>query len=208
MNRRRPFLVVGGAVAVVAVLWVAADRVRAPEGPLRRPIDADSIVMLGDSITAGGDWEALLPDRPMVNQGYSGFTTAELLPIATDVAAASPAAVYVLTGTNDVRDGLPPARTRDDLAAILDVFATDSPETVVVVQTVLPRRATAAEIVATNDAIVELAVARGLAVLDLHPEFDDGGGGLRAEETSDGWHLSDAGYDRWAALLAAHLADT
>ena len=205
MKHRRPFLVAGGAAVAVAVLWLAADRVRAPDGPQRRPIQADSIVMLGDSITAGGDWAALLPGHPMVNEGYSGFTTAELLPVATEVAAASPASVYVLTGTNDVRDGLPPARTRDDLDAILDVFAAESPRTAVVVQTVLPRSATAAEIVATNAAIVELAVERGLEILDLHAEFDDGDGGLRAGETTDGWHLSAAGYDRWADLLAREL---
>jgi len=210
VNTRRPVLVAvaaGVAVAAVAAVWLAADRMRSVDGPVRRPIDGASIVMLGDSITAGGDWEALLPGFRIVNQGYGGFTTAQLLPAATDVAAASPAIVFVLSGTNDVRDGLSPQQTRSDLAAILDVFEAASPSTSVVVQTVLPRAATAEAIVETNEAIVLLAEEREHDLLDLHPEFDDGNGGLRPAETTDGWHLSGAGYRRWAALLEERFAD-
>jgi len=206
VSARRPLVVAGVAAVAVAAVWVVTDRVRSEDGQVRRPIDDDSIVMLGDSITAGGDWDALLPGRKVVNQGYPGFTTAQLLPVAVDVAASTPATVFVLTGTNDVRDSLPPQRTQNDLAAILDVFDAASPQTRVVIQTVLPRAATAAEIVATNEAISALAARRGLEVLDLYPEFDDGSGGLRAAETTDGWHLSVVGYDRWSGLVEQHLA--
>lgn len=209
MSSRRPLVVAvvaGVAVAMAVGVWGAADRLRSGDGPVRRPIGGDSIVMLGDSITAGGDWDSLLAGRPVVNQGYPGFTTAELLPIAADVAESSPDTVFVLAGTNDVRDGLPPARTQRDLGAILDMLAAASPPVRVVIQTVLPRAATSTEIVATNEAIVALAAERELEVLDLYREFDDGTGGLRPEETTDGWHLSDRGYQRWAELLEERLA--
>lgn len=199
-------LVAAGALAIVAVaVWVAADRYRSLEGPPRRPIDSDSVVMLGDSITAGGDWDDLVDGQTLVNQGYPGYTTAQLLPVATAVAAEGPDTVFVLTGTNDVRDGLPPMRTVDGLAEMIDVFAETSPQTHLVIQTVLPRSATAAEIVATNAAIVEFADQRGIEVLDLYPEFDDGRGGLRTAATTDGWHLSEAGYELWAGLIEARL---
>lgn len=199
-------LVAVGVVAIVGVVaWVAVDRYRSSEGPPRRPIDSDSIVMLGDSITAGGDWDDLVEGQVIVNEGYAGYTTAELLPVAADVAADGPDTVFVLAGTNDVRDGLPPAATVDGLTAIVDVFAETSPETHIVIQTVLPRAETASEIVATNEAIVAFAAERGLELLDLHREFDDGSGGLRVAETTDGWHLSGAGYERWAVLLQSRL---
>ena len=78
-------------------------------------ITHDSIVMLGDSITAEGDWNRLLPDEPLVNEGHPGFTTEQLITVAERVAAADPAAVVVLTGTNDIRDEHPPAWTRTPL---------------------------------------------------------------------------------------------
>ena len=77
----------------------------------------------------------------------------------------------------------------------------ESPDTQIVVQTLLPSARMPSELVATNEAIRRLATARGLEVLDLYPEFDDGFGRLRVDETYDGVHLTGAGYDRWVALL-------
>jgi lysophospholipase L1-like esterase len=195
-------LVVG---ASLVALWAAATRSRSEEQVVREPIERESIVMLGDSITAGGDWTRLLPERPVVNRGYSGYTTAQLRPIAAQVAAARPHTVFVLAGTNDVRDDIGPDETVRQLTGILGEFEQSSPDTRVVIQTVLPRAATAEAIVATNRAIVAVAAERGVEVLDLHVEFDDGAGGLRPHETTDGWHLSGAGYRRWAALLEASI---
>lgn len=162
-------------------------------------------MLLGDSITERGDWDDLLPDRPVSNHGYSGYTSEQLVPVAEDVAADRPRLVLVLTGTNDIRDGHGPEWTIRRLEQIIERFQSDSPATRVVLQTVLPRADAPAEVLVLNGAIVELASARGLAVLDLHPLFDDGRGGLRSAETTDGLHLSAAGYERWAAVLDRDL---
>jgi lysophospholipase L1-like esterase len=60
---------------------------------------------------------------------------------------------------------------------------------------------------ATNAAVRTVASSRGLAVLDLHRAFDDGRGGLRAGDTTDGIHLSAIGYQRWASLLTPLIDD-
>ena len=100
--------VVGAVVASIAGLVVVS--MLRTSGSSNR-IARDSIVMLGDSITAEADWNRLLPDQPLVNEGHPGFTTEQLVMVAERVAAADPAAVIVLTGTNDIRDGHPPAWT-------------------------------------------------------------------------------------------------
>ena len=163
--------------------------------------------MLGDSITAGTDWQDRLPGIDVSNEGHPGFTTRQLLPIARSVAERRPRAVFVLAGTNDVRDGLGPQATVAALSELLGLFAEESPGTRVVVQTILPRAETADAIVETNRAIVELVATSDAELLDLHAVFDDGDGGLRPVETTDGWHLSERGYDRWADVLAGVLAD-
>jgi lysophospholipase L1-like esterase len=43
-------------------------------------------------------------------------------------------------------------------------------------------------------------------VVDLHAEFDDGAGGLRPDETTDGVHLTVEGYRRWATVLRGAIA--
>ena len=193
--------VVSGTAMVVAVVLISV-LVPRRTGTQRGQIDSGSVVMLGDSITEQAEWDSLLPDLPIVNHGYSGYTTEQLVPLAESVGDARPHAVLVLTGTNDIRDGRSPEWTAGQLRLLLDAFAKRSPDTIVVVQTVLPRddHPTAAH--ATNDAMKAVAASRGARVLDLHGAFDNGAGGLRSHETTDGVHLSTSGYRRWAALLA------
>lgn len=202
---RRWVLVGGVGVSVLTVLLAArwwSDRTT----DVTATIDGTSIVLLGDSITHGGDWSSLLPDVPVVNHGHPGFTTEQLVPIADEIADRGPNAVFVLTGTNDIRDARPPAWSRAHLTELLDAFAEQSPTTTVVVQTVLPRADAPDQVRALNVMIEEVAVERGLPVLDLHGTFDDGSGGLRPDETDDGVHLTPEGYRRWADVLRDAVA--
>ena len=181
-------------VGVAAVLK-ARDDEDASGDPAKR------IVMLGDSLTEEGNWNKLFPERDMVNAGFSGYTTEQIARLAGDAVRAQPAAVFVLSGTNDVFQGYAPSWTTEQLGELVTAIETESPGTRIVLQTVLPSAGTSSGVVATNDAIRRFAAARGLEVLDLHPEFDDGSGGLREAETYDGVHLTAAGYARWATLL-------
>jgi lysophospholipase L1-like esterase len=190
------------AVAVVVIVLLDARRTSTHRGQ----IDSTSIVMLGDSITEQADWRSLLPDLQAVNQGHSGFTTEQLVPIARSIGAARPRAVLVLTGTNDIRDGRSPEWTASHLDQLLDALEQRSPDTTVIVQTVLPRSDHPADVIATNAAISAVAASRGLETLDLYEPFDDGAGGLGSDETTDGIHLSERGYRRWASLLAPLIA--
>ncbi len=195
--------VVGAVVASIAGLVVVS--MLRTSGSSNR-IARDSIVMLGDSITAEADWSRLLPDQPLVNEGHPGFTTEQLVMVAERVAAADPAAVIVLTGTNDIRDGHPPAWTREHLEQLIDRLENGSNATIVI-QTILPRADAPAAVQQANAEIVDLAARRGLRLLDLHETFDDGTGALRDHETYDGLHLTVDGYERWANELRPVLQD-
>ena len=170
-------------------------------GTHRGQIDSDSIVMLGDSITEQADWMSLLPGRPVVNHGHAGFTTEQLVPIADSIGEARPRLVFVLTGTNDIRDGQPPEWTAEQLERVLDALSRGSTDTGVIVQTILPRADQPLAVDATNGAVRAVAAERGIRILDLHEAFDDGAGALRQHETTDGIHLSTDGYRRWASLI-------
>lgn len=195
--------IVAALVASIAGLVVAA--IVRTSGSSNR-IDHDSIVMLGDSITAEADWNRLLPDQPLVNEGHPGFTTEQLVAVAGEVAADDPAAVVVLTGTNDIRDGHPPTWTREHLERLIDRLEHGS-ATTIILQTVLPRADAPAEVRRVNAEIRDLAARRGLRLLDLHETFDDGTGALRGDETYDGLHLTVVGYERWATVLERVLVE-
>lgn len=159
------------------------------------------IVMLGDSITEQGDWSAMFPGRTIVNAGFSGYTSEQLVPLVREVIDTRPDAVFVLAGTNDVFNDRPPEWTAGRLDQLITEIEATAPDAQIVIQTVLPADERSTEIVATNAAIRSVAAARGIEVLDLYPAFDDGSGALRSAETYDGVHLTTIGYDRWATLL-------
>jgi lysophospholipase L1-like esterase len=196
-----------GAVVVAAVVVVVVGRDGDGVDEIRRtPITSDTIVLLGDSITALGDWAQLLPGRPVANAGHPGYTSAQLVPIAAEVAASRPAAVFVLAGTNDIRDGLPAETTGEHLGQIIEAIASASPGTRIVLQTLLPRADAVAAVRDANLQIERVAAEHDVELLRLTESFDDGAGGLRVDETPDGIHLDDRGYRRWAAIIEQALA--
>lgn len=200
---RKWFIVALGTAATLVGGAVLIGELRSGQSA----VDVDSIVLLGDSVIAQGDWAKLLPDWPIVNGGFAGYTSAQLVPSAREIGQARPRAVVVLVGTNDIRDDRGAAWTRANVGAIVAQIRDASPETVLVVQTVLPRSDRPDAVRRANDAITSVAAEHDVPVLDLYTPFDDGSGGLRAAETTDGIHLSDDGYTRWAALLDAELAE-
>ena len=195
-----------GSVVIALAVAVWAWSERAGQVVERATITASSIVVLGDSITEQGPWSSALTDLPISNRGYDAYTTAQLVDVAADVAAARPVAVFILTGANDIRDDNPPQWTVRHLTTILDEFAREAPDTRIVIQTILPWGDRSTDVEATNTGIVELADEREIEVLDLHRVFDDGTGALAATDTFDGLHLSDAGNERWAEVLRPELA--
>jgi hypothetical protein len=46
---------------------------------MQRPVDAGRVVFMGDSITDGWPLDTSFPDKPYINRGISGQTTAQML---------------------------------------------------------------------------------------------------------------------------------
>ncbi|QFU88436.1 GDSL-type esterase/lipase family protein [Amycolatopsis sp. YIM 10] len=147
MNRQiltRKRVLVAAALVLVATLGTVgiAGYLAFLRAPANTPAEAcgggatsrPAVVSAGASMTQGtlgGDWVGDLRGRPefagyeFVNAGHNGDTAADLLArVDTDVVACRPAAVLVLVGSNDVRDGTPLERYRADLTAIVDRLRT------------------------------------------------------------------------------------
>ena len=70
---------------------------------MKQPADPKRVVFMGDSITDGWRLAEAFPNKPYVNRGISGQTTAQMLVrMYPDVIALKPAAMVVLAGTNDI----------------------------------------------------------------------------------------------------------
>jgi lysophospholipase L1-like esterase len=145
------------------------------------------VVSAGASVTAAtlsADWVGKLRDRldqdgyEFVNAGINGNTSADLLRrLDSDLIACQPDAVTLLVGTNDVRDGVPLARYREDLNTILDRLRAGMSARIAVLS--LPPLgedldgAMNQRLTGYNDVIKELAEAPGVADLPLHERLVD-----------------------------------
>jgi len=172
------------------------------------PAQPGDVVFLGDSLTAGANWDELFPDVGIKNRGINADTTTGVLERLDCVSQGQPAAIFILIGTND----LPWYMNRDDEAilvtygAILTKIRTHSPTTQVFVESLLPRaHSYAKRIPELNHKLQTLAESMGYPYIDLYPHFADAQGDLRAELNNDHLHLLAEGYALWAEALSPAL---
>ena len=174
----------------------------------RHPIQPGDIVFLGDSLTDGARWDELFPGKPVKNRGINGDTTHGVLQRLDDILAGKPAVVFLLIGTNDLawysRDE--DSNVVKNYRAILDRCRKESPETLVYVQSLLPRaRHYAVTIQCLNKELQGLANQFGYTYIDLYPHFAGERGELRPELTNDNIHILGAGYDIWVQNIKLYI---
>jgi len=177
-----------------------------PAGTLR----AERVLMLGDSLTAGGDWSRLLPDQETLNFGVSGESSEEVgrrLPRAVQF---RPDLIFLLAGINDFFQSGDEEIVENHLRIWAEA-AEKMPEARLLVQSLLPvserkyppslnRR-----VRALNERLRSEAEKRGLTYIDLYSRLADNSGGLPEELTYDGLHLNARGYQLWAETIRPYL---
>lgn len=178
----------------------------------RLPLPPGAIVLVGDSLTERAEWRELLGRGDVYNRGISGDTAAGVRARLAPLVKASPRALTLMIGINDLEAGRAVEAVRADVDAIVAEVQRASPTTKIVVVSVLPMRdvgrglgVAADQVAALNGALEGVCTARGAEFLDLRPTLTDGQGALAADATLDGVHLTGDGYARWAAALAPRL---
>ena len=169
------------------------------------PSPAGRVVFLGDSITEGGLWQEWFPEVDCVNRGIGGDTIDNLL-ARLDTAIDTPAAVFLLIGTNDLGLGRSVDRVAADMRHLVREVRDRAGKAPLFVQSVMPRRGRfAARIRELNDSYVDIAEQAEAVYIDLWPALADENDCLRAEFTRDRLHLGGAGYAAWAEVLRPYV---
>ncbi len=171
------------------------------------PVGAGDVVFFGDSITEDAEWHELFPDVATRNRGIAEETSADLVARLDTVVDGRPQKLFVLAGINDIVFG----GRDDDLLAnyrtILERCRSESPETEVIVQSILPAATElGARIVRVNTRIEALAAEFGVTFVSLRAAFAGPDGAMPEELSPDGLHLTGEGYRRWRQVLAPYLA--
>lgn len=175
----------------------------------------DNYLFLGDSLTDYFDLETYFPGQPVVNSGIAGNTTNQILTsMKTRVYDYNPSKIFLLIGTNDLRDGKSQEAVVQNIEEIIEEIQTNRKQAEIFVESLYPVNASVSSTVGVrsnatiqniNAQLEEYCKEKNLTYIDLYAKLQDEQGNLQIQYTADGLHLSDAGYQVVAEVLQEYL---
>jgi lysophospholipase L1-like esterase len=182
----------------------------------KQPIIAEKVIMLGNSITEGGDWKKLLADTTIINRGISGDVTFGVLNRLDDITKRKPSKVFLLIGINDLSRNTPTEVIIENIFNIAYRIRATSPKTQLFVQSILPLnesfqnfpkqfKGKQEQVIHINAQLSKYAEKMKYTYVDLSSKFTDKDGNIEAKYATDGLHLTALGYQNWSSILKPYL---
>lgn len=175
------------------------------------PTSPEDIVMLGNSITDGGEWAEILDNVHVRNRGISGDTTDGVLQRLGSITDGRPAKLFLMIGINDFAQGISGDSIARNIEQIICRIKAESPETEVYVQSILPisdeitlfpgHKAHMSQVAPTNAMIRAICERQGVTYVDLYSSFVTPDGKLDLKYSNDGLHLLGEGYKLWGSII-------
>lgn len=178
-----------------------------------------AIIFIGDSIVEYFPLHELVQSpKTLVNRGIRGYKTDLLLEnLDAHLFGQALDKVFLLIGTNDIGKEMAQAETLANLEAVIQEISRDYPLAQIQLLSVLPVNEqeqykgtvyirTNEKIQALNRAYQDLAsIYTNVHFIDLYANFLDASGQLREDFTTDGLHLTIAGYAMLSKALQPYL---
>ncbi len=183
---------------------------------LNEPLTENSVVFLGDSITAGFLVKESNPKIQVFNRGINGDTTAGILErLDRTVLNLKPAKVFIMVGVNDIyRYSLDTDDILVNYENIIKKLREDSPNTRIYIQSVLPvgqsieedSPGISAVITKLNRGLKEISsIDDMIQYIEIGSLFKDKQGFLKENYSVDEIHINEQAYKIWNDLLKPYL---
>ncbi|MGE5621306.1 MAG: GDSL-type esterase/lipase family protein [archaeon] len=169
-----------------------------------------TVLLIGDSITAGFDEKKLLPELNAVNYGISGDSTVEVLARINDEwFSTKPMAAFLCIGTNDFARNRTDEYILNNIQQIINKLLALCPGLNVIPVSIFPTRDNPLRpnerINEFNGKLALLTKNNSLNYFDINYHFTDEQGKLKSEFTEDGLHLTHEAYLLWAELISVYV---
>lgn len=178
----------------------------------RLPITNNSIVMLGDSMILYNEWSEEFPIGPILNRGIGGDTTFGLLKRLGTITKGHPKCIIIMIGVNDIAKGIAKDQTLKNYNEILSKIEKDSPNSKVIITSILPvnnklygYRVHNSQVIQLNKSLQKLASGHHIQMVNIHDQYLKGNQ-LDSKYTRDGLHLNGEGYNIWINALKPYLS--
>lgn len=181
------------------------------------PVDSNSIVMLGNSLTHGCEWHELFGMPNVLNRGINGDIVQGIRERVEPIVKGHPKKIFLLSGVNDVSHNLTADSIVTALGSLISYIREQTPETQLYVESLLPinnsfkryknifgKEQVIRDINAKLEGVVK---SKGATWINVYPAFCDEESNLRSDLTNDGLHLLGPGYMIWRDLLLPYILE-
>lgn len=179
------------------------------------------LAFIGDSITQGWEgrgkeiWQKYYGQRKAINLGIGGDRTEHVIWRLThgNLSKIKPKVAVLMIGTNNTGHFMQdPEEVAEGVASILEILQQRLPDTKVILHGIFPRGEDSLDEarlnnLAINQRIRRLADGQRVQYLEIGQTFLEEDGTIRTEIMPDRLHLSEEGYERWAAALEPKLVE-
>jgi lysophospholipase L1-like esterase len=159
------------------------------------------IVMLGDSITYGIDWNELFSRSDVANRGIAGDLTEGFMKRLSDIYELNPEICMIMGGINDINNDIPVSDIFVNFTKIIEDLQAN--KITPIIQSTLFVSAMDENWKEKNEKVNELnrmlmdyAIANDITFIDINKELSRNGA-LDSSYTYDGLHLTGNGYEKW-----------
>lgn len=188
-----------------------------------RPINSNDFVMLGDSLTEGGDWATLfkewLPEGiSVVNRGIVGDDAPGIYDRLHQILPGNPKKIFLLVGVNDISHQITSDSVLVDIEKVVKEIVDKCPNTALYIQSLLPynydkciyktmnKQDKTHTIRRVNKGLRKMARKYDLKYIYLYDYFKAPGSlHMDGQFTKDGLHINKAAYKIWANALKKYV---
>ena len=179
------------------------------------PIGKKDIVMLGNSLTDGCEFNELLNNKHIKNRGIVGDIVQGLIDRVDPIIKGQPKKLFILSGVNDISHDVSADSIARAMEKLIVMVKQGSPRTKIYLQSLLPFNNDVREwkllkgrdhvVVEANVLLEQVARRQGVTWINLYPLFVDDQGRLREDLTNDGLHLMGKGYLIWRDAIKPYI---
>ena len=179
------------------------------------PVGKKDIIMLGNSLTDGAEWNELLHNRHVKNRGIVGDIVQGMYERMEPILKGQPKKIFIMGGVNDISHDVSGDSIARAIERLIVLIKTRSPRTKIYLQSMLPfnndvrlwklLKDREHVVIEGNRALEQVARRQRVTWIDLYPLFVDADGKLKAEYTNDGLHLLGPAYLIWRDAIKPYV---
>lgn len=179
------------------------------------PVYSSDIIMLGNSLTDGAEWNELFDNCHVKNRGIVGDIIPGFFERLEPILKGQPRKIFIMGGVNDISHGVSADSIVSAMTQVVTTIQARCPKTEIYVQSMLPfnndvrlwklLKGREQVVVDGNKGLENMCQRLGVTFINLYSLFVGEDGKMKPEYTNDGLHLMGGAYLIWRDALLPYI---